>query len=139
MKIDLSWSINVNGLWWDVRSEHSIPDALSSDDKMARIRSVISGLSRVKGVIPRTTKITNSNNGGNQTQPIDPGAGASSPTLLWPNPGCPVHEQDMAKSKIQEEAGHSMYYCPQKIASGYCKHRAKVSLETGVPKLWEVK
>lgn len=139
MKVNISWSVNVDGLWWDVQSEHSIADGLSSNDKMAKIRSVISWLASAKGVIPRTTKITKYDNDVAQTEQIDPGPASADATNVWPSPRCPVHNDYMSESKTQKEEGHTMFYCPQRQADGYCKHRAKVALKSGAPHFWAVK
>ncbi len=139
MKVNISWSVNVDGLWWDIQSEHSIADSLSSNDKMTKIRSVISWLNKASDVVPRAGAIAVNNNGEIKTSQVDPGPPARSPAWTWPFPACTVHGEVMSESKTQREEGHTMFYCPQRQGDAYCRHRAKVNNETGVPKLWEVK
>ncbi len=139
MKINICWAINVDGLWWDVESEHQVSDALSSADKRARIRGIIKGITAGCKVIPRAIGSGAMPEEGNKARETIESPPATSSAFTWPIPHCKVHATAMAQSKIQEEEGLVFFYCPKRIGEGYCKHRAHVASDSGMPKFWEVK
>jgi len=53
---------------------------------------------------------------------------------------CPTCKREMKESNVQEHFPEKIaYFCPGKVASGYCKMRGSLNAETGEIKTWEVK
>jgi len=139
MKVSIRGRINVEGKWWDVTSEHIVDDELTPAQKVAQIKAIISGIEATSEIISTVAVAM-------PPQQVEPEAaaqaansGAAMPQQLAIPPVCKVHRDRMAQSKTQRDDTVIHYYCTQKDDQGYCKHRAKVTIETGIPVFWTVK
>ncbi len=138
MKVVISGKINVDGIWWDIDIERSVPDKASPDKKIAAIKAAIKGLAKA-GIIPSSGVggvVTNVNSPsmGNDLNPEPMSQQAALPLT----PVCKTHRETMKESKVQREEGFVNFYCPQREGDGYCRQRAKINNE-GTPSFWEVK
>lgn len=138
MNFEISWSINVDGVWWDVTSQHNVSDGKTTADKMKLIEATIRGVAKAGRVIPRAGVIATELDGPIESPPAAPGGKATSPANGWPAPHCETHADGMSASSIQKDPKHKMFYCPKRLGEGYCPKRAKVNNETGMPKFYEV-
>ncbi len=139
MKVKVECRVNVSGQWWDIVTEHTVPNELTPKDKVSRIEAVIKGLFSTGKIISRV--------GATPPPPEEPvaeeqtyeqvdieGAG-----FTWPIPQCELHREEMKVSTHQKKGGYSLFFCPLRHGQEYCKHRASVDMATGIPKFWEVK
>lgn len=139
VKIEVECRINVSGQWWDIVTEHTIPNELTPKDKVSRIEAVIKGLFSTGMIISRI--------GASPPQPdrqVEKGqaheqAGIEAVGFTWPIPRCELHGEEMKVSTHQKKEGYSQFFCPLRHGQDYCKHRAGVDMKTGIPKFWEVK
>jgi hypothetical protein len=138
VKVCIPSRINVDGEWWDIQTEHHIPDKTPGKDKIDTIQAVIRGL-KVAGLISRVgaknppQKVFTGSAGPTDTVPA-----STSPSMTWPMPHCPVHREVLRQSKVQKKSGVTAYFCPKKLGEDYCPHRATVNNENGFPVFWEV-
>ncbi len=139
MKVTIEGRINVDGAWWDIAIDHAMPNSWPAEQKIERIERVIRGLvktgsviSRVDNSVPVKAAPTPEAQGSN-------GPASQAPLFTWPYPHCKGHGEAMVPSKTQKSEGYTMFYCPKRAGEGYCTHRAKVHMDTGLPSFWEVK
>lgn len=131
--------INVDGQWWDVSIEKLIPDDLPSDEKIAKIRGVIKGLTSAK-MISRVGSSPPVPTNGRDLPKANPSPTASDNAgFVLPPPFCDLHRAEMKVSKVQKKPGFIQYFCPKEFGEGYCKRRASVEEMSGMPDFWEVK
>ncbi len=139
MELTIQSRINVDGTWWDVVTRHTVPDGLSSKDKVIHIKKVIKGLINTGEIISRVDGSFQGTGKGNGPEPAEAQAGDQSPIFTWPQPQCEIHREEMAVSKTQKTEGFVMFYCPKRNGQRYCTRRAKVDETNGHPSFWEVK
>lgn len=54
-------------------------------------------------------------------------------------PQCPNCRREMKQSNVQRKGPDTVsFFCPGKVASGYCNWRGEIHQETGEVKTWEV-
>jgi len=139
MKLTVFSRINVNGVWWDISTEHAVNSDASPEKKVGRIKGFIKGLhstgqiiSRVAAPPPEPALPKETLNPGGQVEKM--------PEIsAYGSPNCSLHHEVMILSKTQKEEEYAHFYCPKRVDGGYCKHRAKVNRKTKVPNFWEVK
>jgi len=139
MKITIQSRTNVDGTWWDVVTEHNVPDSLSSMEKVGQIKKIIRGMVSTGEVISRVDVSFQGTGRGKGPETHEPQAWTASPIFTWPKPQCEVHREEMVLSKTQKTEGFTMFYCPKRAGEGYCDRRAKVDETNGFPTFWAVK
>ncbi len=139
MIIRVEGRINVDGQWWDIQTEHSVPDNTPSKLKVEMIEQVIKGIASTGKLISRV----GANEAPDSTPKVsDPGPvvnGVQAAMFAWPLPHCGIHNEAMAVSKVQNDQLKVSFYCPKRHGQDYCKSRAKVDKTNGMPVFFEVK
>ncbi len=54
-------------------------------------------------------------------------------------PKCETCASEMKISQVQKKSDRTVFFCPQKLANGYCKSRATVNNTSFAVDLWAVK
>ncbi len=139
MKVTIEGRINVDGTWWDIEVDNLVSDHKSSKEKIVHIEAVIRGLAATGSVISRVDNSVPVKSEPTPEAPDQTGGASQSPLFTWPVPHCKGHGEAMVPSKTQKSEGYTMFYCPKRAGEGYCTHRAKVHMDTGLPSFWEVK
>lgn len=139
MKVSIEGRINVEGVWWDIVTEHEIPDTLSAGSKVGQIVGIIKGLVGTKKIITRVGNI-GPPSPAQSNEDVNGGGVTHQAGFTWPAPKCQNCKSEMRASKQQKSDKLVMYFCPEKLDSEeYCRRRASINMETGEIKLWEVR
>ncbi len=139
MIVRIAGRINVNGQWWDIETEHSVPDDTPSKLKVEMVSKIIKGISATGQIVSRVGAVKSPyGQKNNKQEPVEQN-GTQSAAFTWPLPYCELHSEAMTLSKVQKDPSKVSFYCPQRHGQDYCKHRAKVDNTNGVPSFFEVK
>jgi len=125
----------VEGQVWSIDVQAQI-GAKTGKELAEGIRNAIGFLSK-EGFRP-----TGLNGGGDLDKPPQYATEPMPEQKAIPGPPIPICENCKGKMKlstIQDDEAIVKYFCPRKMATGYCKWRGSTDIITGELKTWEVK